>query len=187
MNRIFGSVAALGLLGLLSWFARILWHQQVEYRVDAANLLNCAVTLVVALAIGYVYSERASTRKGDNDLVLDSVREAKAALHHLHDASRNILPGNKLSDDEAAKLIRATRELSNALLSLEFTLTECKIPLEAMTFSKLKESKAALKDSLTDSPYPGPFEQANCNEIENRFNTMRNELIRVGIAINHRT
>jgi len=187
MKRTLGGLAAvLAVLALLGWFWWILRSQTIEYRVDLGNLLSCTVTLVVALVIGYLYSEQASTRKGDTDFLLDSVREAKGALHELHEAARPFMPGKTLSDTEQTKLTRAERGLSNAVHSLEYALSHCKIGLHTLDFDKLKDSRVALKDLLTDSPFPGPYDAARCGQIDANFKAMRDELIRVGIAINHR-
>jgi len=171
---------------LIGWLAQAAQVITVSSSVDAGNVLEAVATLVVAILIGYLYTEHASSKKADTDTLQDCVRDIKRAFRRVEEAARACEGGHRLSDSERSALTLADRELSNTIHSLEEGLKLCRVKLHAVEIGKLKDARTELKERLTDSPFPGPYDPASCAGILSALRGVRDELMRISIAINHR-
>jgi hypothetical protein len=177
--------AALALaIGL--FFHHAVFTDHFSYSLDFGSLIDAFILLLVFVLIDYAYSRQSSSKKADTDLLLSVVQEAKAAFHHLEAQTRNCESGRALTEDEQVALTCAERELSNSICSIEDSLRYCELDLQKLKFEQLKDARTALKDSLTDSPYPGPYDHASRRLFRSTLRTMRDELTRIAFAINRR-
>jgi len=154
--------------------------------LDLGSALEVLAILAVALLIDYNYNRLASSKKEENDLLLDLVRQAKQAFYDLKAISDLCRSGKKLSKDQTSRLLGASRELSNAVRSIALGLDECKIRVQKLEFGKVKEAREKLHNSLTAGPYPGPYDDASLSAIQIAMRDMGDQLTRLGFAICHR-
>lgn len=154
--------------------------------IEAGAVLNALAILIVGLLIDYAYRSHASSKQSDTELLLDLVKDANTAFRGLERASQLCKSGKKLLQKERAELLAAERALSNEVGSLEKALGHCNITLDRLDFEKLKDARKKLKDRLTDTPYPGPYDERSLQNIEDALRRMRDDLVRVAFAINHR-
>jgi len=179
-----GLLLVIGALAVrLLWVA---WGIPYSNQVDIGNCLNAAATAFVALLVGYLYAERASSRRANTDLLLECAREVKAAITALHQAALPCHRGKKLSPLERITLTTAERELSNAVHSFEHATACCKMRSNPFQLDKLKDARATLKDTLTDTPFPGPYDNSACSRINSAFKSVRDELTRITFDVNRR-
>jgi hypothetical protein len=171
---------------LLGWCLPALRSIGFNSTVDIGNVLNAIAVLVVGLLINYLYTHRASSKKADTDLLLDVIRDCKTALGSVLTAGRACDSKKKLTLEQQRELTSAERELSNAVHSVELALCCCSIKLDTLNFQKLKDARAELKDSLTDSPFPGPYDNASLARMQSASKSFRDELTRVAFSVNHR-
>lgn len=156
-------------------------------KMEQGHLVTAAATLVVALLIGYIYTDQSSKKRTDTELLLTCLREAKVAFSALEQASVACRGNEKLEETESIALIRTERAFSNSVQSLEQALCYCPVKLDAVEFQKLKDARVALKDSLTDSPpFPGPYDSSSRSMIASCRKLVNDELTRMAFAINHR-
>lgn len=155
--------------------------------VDAGNVLNAVAILLIGILIEYLYASQSSSKRADTEILLDLVRDANRAFRHLEMISSQACKiHKKLSKDEQAALISGLRDLSNQVWSIESALGHCGVKLHKLDFEKLKDAQVSLNASLTDTPYPGPFDTSFQRIIYAAFKTMRTELTRIAFAINRR-
>jgi hypothetical protein len=165
------------------WFYKV---PEISYGLDFGSVLDAIALLIVGGLIEYAYLKQSSAKQADTDLLLDVVAEAKNALAGLvktAEACENVRP---LTIKEQIALTCAERELSNAVHSIETGLRHCSASLDKINFEKLKDARSELKDSLTDSPFPGPYTHTSRIRIRAATKVMRDELTRIGFAINRR-
>lgn len=159
---------------------------QISYTLDFGSIFDAFVLLLVGALIEYVYLRQSSDKRADTDLLLVVVGDAKAAFCKVEQQEQSC-EGNKiLTAEERLSLTCAERDLSNAVRSIEVALGHCKVDLQKLRFDKLKDARSELKDSLTDTPFPGPYDPASLVRIRGALRTMRDELTRMAFAINHR-
>jgi hypothetical protein len=179
--------ALLLLIGILAgWFLPAVTDLRFSKEIDAGNFLVALVTLIVAFVIGYLYTESVSSKRSNTELLLECVREARAMLVTLQSAALPCHRGKKLTLAEQASLTMAERELSNSIHSLELAVGLCGAKAHRLDFEKLKDARIALKDSLTDTPFPGPYGETSRSRITAAFKIVRDELLRVSFAITRR-
>lgn len=159
---------------------------QVTYSLDFGSVIDAIVLLLVGVLVEYVYSQQSSAKQADTELLLKLVDDSKKAFTVLTAEAENCESGKPLTKAQQTSLSLAEKELSNAIHSLEEGLGHCKISLDSVKFQALKEARRDLKDSLTDSPFPGPYDQASRIHIRNMIKKVRDELTRMAFAINHR-
>lgn len=164
------------------------WHvrSQVYYGFDFGSVVDAIALLAVGAFIEYAYLKHSSDKRADTDLLLAILDEAKASLRVLVEKAQPCENGKALTSAQQISLTSAERDLSNCIHSIEEGLRHCKVDLHELGFEKLKDARGALKDGLTDTPYPGPYDSASLVRIRNAFKLMRDELVRVAFAINHR-
>jgi hypothetical protein len=150
------------------------------------DALHALAILLVGVVIDYVYASQTSSKQSDTKLLLDLVTDARTALHALEETSAVCKSGKKLAQEERADLLSAERDLSNAVHSIEEGLGHCSVKLHKLDFEKLKDARVKLKESLTDNPFPGPYDPLSLRTIRDGFTLMRNELTRMAFAINRR-
>lgn len=185
MRWLFGGLLlAIGVLA--GWFLSAATGLRLSDQVDVGATLNAIATLLVAFLIGYLYTEEASSKRADTDLLLESVREARAAVVALQQAAFPCHRGKKLTLLEQTALTVAERDLSNAIHSLEYAIDCSKVRSNSLEIYKLKDARAALKDSLTDTPFPGPYDGSARSRINSAFKLVRDELTRITFAISRR-
>jgi hypothetical protein len=169
---------------LAGWGIWAVADSHASYEIDP---VGSAATLLVALIFGYFYSERVSQRSVDTELLRDIVKDAKAGLETLQAvAMETYLPAATLDKAESAKIFRHYRELSNTILLIEQAIGHCGYKAVDFQFSELKEERSKLYESLTKSPYPGPYDDAALTRIDTSFKDFREELTRIAFAINRR-
>lgn len=178
------SAVVLALAAVLYWFFRV--HSTVSYSVDFGSLADAIVFLAVGALIEYAYSKSSSDKQADTNLLLELVSEARMALRELGSKSENCSTRKPLSPAERNELFYSERELSNAVHSIEEALSYCKQDLTVLKFESLKRAREELKDALTDSPFPGPYDTVSISRIRALLKKMRDELTRTAFAINHR-
>ncbi len=184
MKWLFGGL--LLLIGALAgWFLPVVTRLRFADEIDPGNFLVALVTLVVAFFLGYVYKESVSSKKADTDLLLECVRDARTSLTTLQSAALPCHRGKKLTIAEQASITITERDLSNSIHSLELAAGFCPKP-RALDLGKLKDARVALKDSLTDTPFPGPYGEVSRSRITAAFKLLRDELIRISFAITRR-
>lgn len=155
--------------------------------IDVGNVLNAVAVVAIGILIGYIYEKQSSSRRADTELLLDLVRDASRSFRVLERTSSQLCKSDrKLTEDQQADLVSAERDLSNAIHSIESALVHCGVTLHELDFDKLKDARVTLKDSLTDSPFPGPYDDGSQRGIRASFKTMRDELTRIAFAINRR-
>lgn len=159
---------------------------QVTYSLDFGSVLDALVLIFIGVLIEYAYSKQSSDKRADTELLLGIVEEAKIAFRKLVDKSELCETGKQLTKGQQIDLSSAERELSNAVHAIEEALRLCKVTPHKINFEQLKAARSELKDSLTDSPFPGPYDQASRIRIRGAKKTMRVELTRIAFAINHR-
>lgn len=179
-----GLIFAIGLL--VGWLVPFVTGLRFSKDVDVGNFLNALATLIVAFVIGYLYASQVSSKRADTDLVLDTLRETKAAVLALQQAAIPCHAGKKLSIPQQTALTQAEREVSNAVHSVEHALRCCRVKVHRLEFEKLKDARSFLKDSLTDTPFPGPYDNASRTRIQCAFKSIRDELVRLSFAISRR-
>lgn len=146
-----------------------------------ATLIGAGATFIVAYLISYLYTDRASSKKADTDLLLEILREIKVSAHALQESSVPYHMNRQLTSTESRTVLSAERELSNAVFSFASAIIYC--PECRVDAAALRNARGKLKDSLTDSPFPGPFDAASRNRIAVAFRDMRDELNRLSFAI----
>jgi hypothetical protein len=155
--------------------------------VDVGAVLNAAAVVVIGVLIGYIYAKQSSSKRADTELLLDLVRDANRAFCKLERVSSQLCSRRRsLSEEEQDTLISAERDVSNAVHSIESALRHCGAKLHKLDFDKLKDARIAVKDSLTDSPFPGPYDDSSRRGIRTSLKAMRDELTRITFAINRR-
>jgi len=171
---------------LAGWLLPVVTGLQLGHTVEVGSLFHALATLVVALLIGYLYSEHSSSKRADTGLLLESLREAKAAFAALQQAALPCHRTKKLTQQEQTALTVAERELSNAIHSVEYAGSCCKIRPHLIDVDKLKDARAVLKDSLTDTPFPGPYDASARSRINSSFKSVRDELTGIAFAVSRR-
>jgi hypothetical protein len=159
---------------------------QVSYTFDFGSVLDAFALLVIGALIEYAYSKRSSDKRADTELLLGLVAEARAALAEVEKKAQVCENERALTPEEQFALTCAERELSNAVHSLEVGLRHCDVTPHALKFDSLKDARLELKDSLTDTPFPGPYDHGSRGRIRSASKTMRDELTRMAFAVNHR-
>ena len=76
--------------------------------------------------------------------------------------------------------------LSKLVSSSETAISPCRIELPKPEFGRLNNASSEPKDSLTDDRYPGPFGAAAEVRIQNGLKALKDDLIRIQVAINGR-
>jgi hypothetical protein len=154
--------------------------------MDLGAAANVVAILLLGISIDFVYHSHASSRQSDTDLLLDSVKDVKAAFITLKMTSASCKTGKKLVADQRAALVSAERELSNAVHSLERSLGYCNIESSRLKFDELKTAREELKNSLTDTPFPGPYDAGSLKTIQDAFRVLWDQVNRIAFAISHR-
>ena len=172
----------LGVTGVIFYCHR----SQLSYSVDFGSILDAAVFLLVGAFIEYAYSKQSSDKRADTDLLLEIVQDARNALESLEKASHACGGGEALTSEQRTSLTRSARGLSNAVRSIEQALNHCNADLGKLKFDHVKSASSDLNESLTDTPFPGPYDGMSLSRIGVSFRNMRDELTRIAFAINHR-
>ncbi len=186
MKKAGGFFLALALLAGAIFYGFYKVKTNVTYTLDFGSVADAFVLLVVGALVEYAYLKQSSEKSADNDLLLTIVAEAKTAFSKLADLEQNCESGKVLTAQQRRSLTCAEREFSNAVHSVEKALDYCTIDLRSLAFDKLKDARVSLKDCLTDTPFPGPYDPASLVRIRTAFKAMRDELTRIAFAINHR-
>lgn len=161
-------------------------RSQVVYGFDFGSVVDAIALLTVGALVEYAYLKHSSDKRADTDLILGIVDEAKESLRVLSEKAQPCESGKALTPAQRMSLNCAERELSNCIHSVEEALTQCKANLHKLGFEAVKDARSTLKDSLTDTPYPGPYDPASIVRIRTAFKSVRDELIRLAFAVNHR-
>jgi hypothetical protein len=159
---------------------------QISYTFDFGSVIDAIALLLVVALVEYAYLKRSSEKRADTDLLLAVVADAKGAFNKLEEKAQCCENGRRLTHPEQVSLNCAERELSNTVLSIEKALGHCNVALDKLDFGRLKDARVALKDSLTDTPYPGPYAGASLVRVRVALMAMRDELTRMAFAINRR-
>jgi hypothetical protein len=157
-----------------------------DQTINPGQVLNAIATLAVAILINFLYASSVSRKKLETDLLIDHVKATQAALSLLQREALACQVSKKLSKDEQHRLNAAERELSNSVHSLEMALRHCKCKLHKVQFDLLKDARAILKESLTDTPFPGPYDPASLSKINSSVKVVRDELTRLIFTIHRR-
>ena len=186
MNRIWVASCffAVCVMGVVFAFCKL--RPEISYSLDFGSLVDALVLVFIGVLVEYAYSKQSSDKRADTDLLLGIVEEVKVAFHKLVEKSEFCESGKALTKAQETEITCAERELSNAVHSLEEALRYCKVKLDKLNFEQLKSARSELKDSLTDSPYPGPYDQGARIRIRTAKRVMRDELTRMAFAINRR-
>ena len=179
-----GLIFAAGVLA--GWLIPAASRFHLSSEVDVGNVMNALATLLVALLIGYLYTSHSFSRQADNGLLLESLRDVRAAVTSLQQASLPCHTGTVLTRLQQDALVQGEREVSNAVHSLEHALGCCGVKTHRVEFEKLKDARSALKDILTDTPFPGPYDNAYNARISSAFKLIRDELVRLSFAVSRR-
>jgi hypothetical protein len=171
---------------ILGWLLPAFKSLRFSQQVDVGNVLNALATLAVAILINFLYTRSASAKKSETDLLLEHVRSAQAALRSLLLEATNCQNGKKLTKEQQLALNRAERTLSNDVHSLEQALLYCGCKLHTVDFGRLKDARSELKEILTDTPFPGPYDETSIGKINVAFKSVRDELTRLTFAIPRR-
>jgi len=154
--------------------------------LDLGQVLDALAIVLVAVLIDYVYSNLTSSKRADNELLMNLVGEARQAFSDLKATSDLCKSGRKLSKEQTSQLLSASRELSNAVRSIALGLDECKISPKKLEFEKVKEAREKLHTSLTGGPFPGPYDAPSLSDIQVAIRDMGDQLTRLGFAVCHR-
>jgi type II secretory pathway pseudopilin PulG len=174
-----------GVIGfVIGWIAPAFIHVRFAPQIDIGNVLNFLGVLFVAVLINLLYADRASRKQKRTDLLLEQIKEVKSAFATLHCTAQSCNPAEALNREQQTGVTTAERELSNAVHSLELAFRECgenrdRVP----TCEKLKDARSSLKDSITDSPYPGPYNSSDLTRISSAMKTFRDEVTRITFAV----
>jgi hypothetical protein len=186
LGLVWFAVAATTLLA--GWLIFSLTGFQFTPKVDPGAVLGAIATLfstVTSLAIvyhiNYLYATQLSSKRAETDVLLEGIRDIKASLSDVRNAAQVCQNNRKLTKAEQGALVGAERELSNSVRSLDKAFSICSTP--GFTLEKLKEARTELKDALTDSPFPGPFDPVSRGRIANTFRAFRDELTEVTIRV----
>lgn len=163
------------------------WPIRLSPTIDAGTILNAIAVVVIGVLVGYLYADQSSSKRADTELLLDLVRDANRSFRELESiSSQRCKRDSKLTEEEQGDLISTERGLSNAVHSIESALGHCGSKLHELDFDKLKDARVTLKETLTDSPFPGPYDEGSQRIIRMAFKVMRDELTRIAFAINRR-
>lgn len=186
MKLIWGALCTLALIiGFVAYKFYCL-KPQIYYSLDFGSVIDAIALLLVGVLIEYAYLKRSSEKRADTDLLLGVVAESKIAFNKIEEKAQRCEEGRPLTRPEQISLNCAARELSNSVHSIEKALGHCKVSLEKISFAKLKEAREEVHGSLTDTPYPGPYQGASLVRIRTALTAMRDELTRIAFAVNRR-
>jgi hypothetical protein len=150
----------------------------------AAGIIGALATLLVAYLIGYLYSASATKKKADGDLLLRVLDDVRTALLSLQECTIPCHCGSKLTTAQRSKIVMTERELSQAVYSFSEAIGYCGATADAtLSLQQLKDARVELKDSLTDSPFPGPYNEHARQRISKAFRLFRDEMNRLSFAI----
>jgi hypothetical protein len=161
-------------------------RKQIAYGFDFGSALDAIVLIAIGALVEYAYSKTSSDRQADTELLLSIVAEARTALADLERVAQACQEGKVLNSKQQYAITCAERQLSNAVHSVEKGLQHCDITLISMEFQSLKDARLELKDSLTDRPFPGPYDYGSLARVYTAFKRIRDELTRLAFAINRR-
>ena len=186
MKRIWAPLFGVGVLAALvvAWFYRV--KCQISYGLDFGSLFDAIALVLVAIIFEYAYSRQSSDKRADTDLLLETVKEAKAAVVGLSVQAKHCEGAKALTPQQRVDLQYAEKEVQISVHSIDIALTHCKANREKLEFDKLKLAMWELKESLTDTPYPGPYDGPSRVRIQKSFKALRDELTRIAFAINRR-
>jgi hypothetical protein len=177
------SVLAIAIIFPLCWMG---YTNKLSYTLDFGSIIDAFVLLLVFTIIDYHYSKESSQKRADTDLLLRTVEQASEAFRHLEEQSRACEQDHVLGESQQVGITCAERELSNCVHSIEVALSHCGVQLHSVDFQRLKDARDELKESLTDTPFPGPYDRRDRTRIRSALKSMRDELTRVSFAINRR-
>jgi hypothetical protein len=181
-----GLAALLGAIAIAIAVAFCHVKSQITYGLDFGSLIDAFALLLIGFFLEFAYLKRSSEKRADTDLLLGIVDDAKSAFRMLTEKAQPYSKGATLNELQKAELLSAEREFSNAVHSIEQALKHCGVDLHRLSFDKLKDARAALKDDLTDTPFPGPYDAASIAQITRSLKATRDELTRMAFAINRR-
>jgi hypothetical protein len=175
------------LVGLLAGFMGAKWAPlTLSATVDVGNLLNVIVTLLVAILLNWLFVEHSSKRKLDLDFLGRFFEDCRDALRRVESSSSHCTSDIPLNMDERAVVLKDGKALSNAVGCLEEALLACEVDPTAVGFHRLTDSRIALKEAVTDSPFPGPYPTDHIARINECLNRFRSELMRLWVIVNRR-
>lgn len=186
MKRIWFPIIILAVVALIVsvWFYRVFC--QVSYGLDFGSLFDAIALVFVAIIFEYAYSRQSSEKRADTDLLLETVKDVKTAIGELNLNAKPCNNSKALTAQQMEELKSAEREVEITVHSVECALDSCKASRDDLQFGKLMDAMYELKEALTDSPYPGPYDGPSRLRIQKAFKAFRDELTRIAFAINHR-
>lgn len=186
MNRFWIGLTVVTVFAIL--MGRFFWKvkAEVQYGFDFGSIVDAIALLLVALIVEYAFSKHSADRSADTTTLLDIVEEARVALSNLAKSAETYQVGKSLTKVQMGTVTAGGREFSNSIHSIEVALRHCSIKPEDMKFYDLKEATFELNESLTNTPYPGPYDGGSVARIQKAFRVVRDDLTRIAIAINHR-
>lgn len=162
------------------------FRSKLSYSLDFGSVIDAGVLVILFLFVDYVYSQQSSDRRADTDLLLGLAAEARTAFQALEQQSQACNSAKRLTAPQMISLTKAERDFSNAIHSIEEGCRHCKIERHKVGFESLKDARVSLKDALTDTPFPGPYDSSALARINAASKAVRDELTRIAFAINHR-
>lgn len=184
MNR-WLTVALLLAIGFISGFVAAHYSSlKLRETMEPGQLVGAIVTLSVVLVLNEVYNRHTSTKTVERQLLIDHVSDIRNTLMETYHAFLACPTSSAIPKETSAKISQSERQFSNAVHSLEVALGYCGV-CPGKEFDSLKEARFALKELLTDDPFPnGPFDSAKASQILGSFKTVRDQSTRLLFAIN---
>ncbi len=168
--------AVLGFLAGL-WI-RVGGRLELDPKVRLSDVVNIAVTLVIALFIKNYVDERTSTRKAEKDFFVREINFLQELIQKVRETFSASFYGRALGPEERGNIGLDLRSMGNCFTRIERLAKRTGLRLPAETITKAKDLYFEYKvvvtgdDSVPGRPYAVPLQ----NQHENVCGRLTEEL-----------
>ena len=160
---------------------------RLSCEIDPANVFNGLAILAIGILIDYRYRKLTEAKRAETELLLEDVRQVKAAFKNLCDAFTPCKTSSKKLDTKQQRtLTMAASDLEKALYALEKGLTYCQVNMDKLEFEALRKAGIDLTEVVTYDPYPGPYSEPHLKRISHVFDVFNDELVRMPYRVSQR-
>jgi hypothetical protein len=182
----FVALPAFGVGLLAGRFVRTFQIVEVRYQISAGEILNAAVTVVIAVLIADYLSSRAATVRVEKDILLQDCGECLAAASVARDLARKSRRA-KVTVSERRTILPLLGDAFAALERLETDVSFCKGTVGTLSIAPLKDALVRYKAALTGGPFPGnPLDDETYLESERKFAEFSKLLASIRFELNRR-
>jgi len=182
---IFSTILLLVTIGLLFAAHLCLWGLSLDLEIRPIEVLTLAVTIGVAVLVGYYFTNQVNDLRAEKDLLIDDIRTVLGVLKACRETLNSCYDSEKIGPKSKAIILTHFHRLINGIEEIEASLKISQCVNLSQEIVPIKNAYLSYKMAATGGSFPSkPYNRSSMSDQEQASRILNASLQSLVFAIN---